>query len=168
MPLVVENGTGKVNANSYVTVAQYDTYCADRGRGDLLAMSLTDKHADLVVATSYVDSRWGKLLKGIQEFPTVQALLFPRTGIVTKNGVALTGIPVVLMMAVLEYAVQNRDVGLFPTIEEQRLPEISEIQVGPIKINKEYRSTASGFKTFQLADSYMNQLVNSHSPSTIR
>lgn len=77
MPLIVETGDGLSNSNSYVSVAEADTYHADFGNADWAGASTEEKEAALVHATKAID-----LLFGQDYLSTVvsstQALLFPR------------------------------------------------------------------------------------------
>lgn len=68
MTLVVEDGSGVVDANSYCDVAFADRYLGDRGRTDWLDDSVTGKEGFLIRATSYLDRRWGAQLSGIRQY----------------------------------------------------------------------------------------------------
>ncbi len=76
MAIIVEDGTGKTDANSYATVTEARTYATARG------VSLPDDskvEAFLTLAMDYLES---KKYKGRPSYPDhPQALSFPRTGV---------------------------------------------------------------------------------------
>ena len=65
MSFIVEDGSGKKGATSYATVAGFRAYFADRAV-DVTSMTDPDVQALLVLATDYIDTRWGQLLKGFR------------------------------------------------------------------------------------------------------
>ena len=74
MALVVEDGTGKADAESFVTVAAFKAYC------DARAITYgTDAAIEALLrkATDYLGQRYGQLLSGFR-VRTTQALDFPR------------------------------------------------------------------------------------------
>ncbi len=73
--LVVENGSGLLDANSYISIADADTYHDLRGNAAWTAASESDKVIALVRATSYVDARWKFTGEPVQK---TQALSFPK------------------------------------------------------------------------------------------
>jgi hypothetical protein len=76
MAIVVEDGTGKSDANSYVTTAEAVVYAAARG------LTITEDKAAvyLVLSTDYLETFACKY-QGEPTYPT-QALQWPRTGVV--------------------------------------------------------------------------------------
>lgn len=95
--MTVEDGTGLVNADSYVDIAFADAYLASMGVTAWQSLQQDKKGVLLVKATDYVDNtyRWrGRKLT--QE----QALQFPREGLVDNDGNDVTGIPRALKQAV--------------------------------------------------------------------
>lgn len=105
MAFVVEDGTGKTNSNSYVSVAETDAYFEDRGNLNWAGTD-SEKESYLIQATDYVDLRFKSKLLGIKE-TEAQALEFPRD---TYPGV----IPRDLRRAVFEYALRAKDAALMP------------------------------------------------------
>lgn len=94
MALIVEDGTGLVNAESYVSVADYKTYHVNRGIG--VAGSDLDIERRLRLATEYIDLRWGGGVQGLKIADT-QALVWPSTWF-------LLPVPTQLVNACNEYA----------------------------------------------------------------
>jgi hypothetical protein len=164
MALVVEDGTGIATANSYVTVAEADTYFTDRSE-ESWAATTESKEAALIKATDYVETRWIEKYRGRVEFPdTPQALGFPRLDLYTKQGTLISGIPTNLKKAIFEYALKALTTSLFlePTIDDtgQKLT-LKRSKVGPIEKEVEYAegSTVSSIKPFASADLLMKQYV---------
>jgi hypothetical protein len=79
MALVVEDGSGKPDAESYVSVLDADAYAAARLIDIWSAIETTTaiKEAALRRATEYLDMEYGLRLKGVRSTQT-QALEFPR------------------------------------------------------------------------------------------
>lgn len=79
MALIVEDGTGKTDANSYATLQEAQDYFADRGE----VVTIAD--ADLILGTEFLDTTYGSVYRG-NIMTQEQALLFPRTTFVDSTG----------------------------------------------------------------------------------
>lgn len=78
MALIVENGTGMANAESYVSVADATVILQSFPEDvDWEVLETSEKEARLKMATQYIDIRYR--FYGIPLNPTVQALQWPRT-----------------------------------------------------------------------------------------
>lgn len=79
MALVIEDGTGLTDATSYVTAEELRAYAAARG------LTLSDDDALVeplaIQAMDYLEAMRGRY-QGRKTFPGVQALQWPRTGVV--------------------------------------------------------------------------------------
>lgn len=75
--LVVEDGNGIANANSYATVAQVSEIAAWTGDTHWDVAEEDTQHAALIAATRYLDLVYGDLYRGELMTPG-QALLWPR------------------------------------------------------------------------------------------
>ncbi len=75
MALVVEDGTGLANAESYVSVAYADQHCVRFGHASWAALTETAKEVALRKATRYIDGRYRFLGRKLFE---IQALQWPR------------------------------------------------------------------------------------------
>ncbi len=84
MSFVVEDGTGKTDATSYVSLADADAYWVDRGNATWAAATNADKQIALISATEYLDARymWSSGVK----WSTGQALAWPRGGAYDRFG----------------------------------------------------------------------------------
>lgn len=105
MTIVVEDGTGKTNANSYVSVADADAYLAIKiGQNSAWNALVTGtKESYLEWATTLLDqrTRWSGF-KSVQ----ASALAWPRTGVIDREGfsVATNVVPTPVADAVVEIA----------------------------------------------------------------
>ena len=77
MSLIVEDGTGKSDAESYINVADADTYHTNRGNTDWIELTTTKKEQLLRKATDYLVQVYRMRWKGVRVSAT-QALDFPR------------------------------------------------------------------------------------------
>lgn len=90
MALIIEDGTGKEDATSYVSAADARAYAAARGATLPPAPGGADPdplEPMLVQAMDYLEALASRY-KGTPTFPAVQALSWPRTGVVI-NGTEL-------------------------------------------------------------------------------
>lgn len=78
MALVVEDGTGLAQADSYISVEQADLYMASMGHEAWSTATQADKEKALLQATQYVDSRYR--YKN-QPLKSEQSLEWPRVGL---------------------------------------------------------------------------------------
>lgn len=84
--LVVEDGTGKTDANSYLSVAEANTYHTTFTQSaNWTAASLATKQAALIAATQYLDTEYGGRWRGVKGTST-QALAWPRANVVDEDG----------------------------------------------------------------------------------
>lgn len=103
MAFLIEDGSGVAGANSFVTVATYKAYCADRGM-DVSCQADDEIETFLIRATDYIERTFGRLYLGTRS-TTTQTLGHPRTGIVI-DGVEVPSdeLASVLVYATCEYA----------------------------------------------------------------
>lgn len=162
MAFTVEDGTVVADANSYASVAYFESYFTDRGV-DHSAMSNTQKEQALVRATDYVDKRFGRLFRGYRSSSS-QELEWPRNDAYDDNDYPLSPVPKVLKQAVCEYAWRSHNLGeLAPdpalsfntrdslgtgTTESASNVESLREKVGPIETETRFgSSSSSGVRT---------------------
>lgn len=135
MALVVEDGTGIANANSYVDATYVSTYLTERGRSTAwLALNDAQREAALIKATDYIDLRFSKLFIG-SKLTTTQSLAWPREYSSNETDYGL--VPTNLKKACAEYASRSMSAELLtdtPTGVVKRKKE----KVGPIEEETEY------------------------------
>ena len=147
MALITEDGTGRDDAESYVTVAYADNYATAHG---LSAWTGADavKEAALRNATQYIDTTYNfRSAKSYQ----YQALEFPRQMWDWDADPMMTR----LRSATVELAVKALTESLFADVEPS---VVTRVTVGPITKVTEPRSTA-GQQRFAHVDALLTQLT---------
>ena len=112
MALIVEDGTGLADAQSYISVVDADTYHSERGNADWAAADAAAKEASLIKATEYLDGKYGNRWLGWRRSST-QALDWPRDDVLDELGTEYTGVPRKLAQATTVVAlkvIQGADV----------------------------------------------------------
>lgn len=155
MALIVEDGTAKVNSESYISAAEASTYHADRGQGDAWD-AIDDQDAALRLATTYMEeayrSRWLSF-----RVTATQALSWPRAWVTLPDApygygsyaafVPNNVVPVEVKHACAELALKSASLGdLAPDLSVQARRE----KVGPIEV--EYASNAPPFVRYRSID----------------
>jgi hypothetical protein len=114
--MIVEDGTGINDANSYVSVEFADNYFSARGASGWAELETEAKEQALIRATDYIDNifQWcGK--KATAE----QSLRFPRVNLKDYEGIEIVGIPTVLKQSVCDVAlVSSGGTELFEVAEQ--------------------------------------------------
>lgn len=106
MALTVEDGTGLVGADAYISVANADTYFLASANATWAAATDPDKEVAIVKATRYMEKRFGTKWKGLIA-SSEQALGWPRRYVYDERGTELADqVPVQIARACAEYAVQ--------------------------------------------------------------
>ncbi len=110
--LIIEDGTGKEDSNSYVTAAELVTFAALRGV--TIPDTAPEQEVLLIKGVDYVES-FGSRLSGTKNTGT-QAMQWPRTG-ATADGYAVTStdIPAQLKKAQLQAALESVTTSLLGT-----------------------------------------------------
>jgi hypothetical protein len=88
MAIVVEDGTGKPTAESYISLLDAEAYHVAHGNTDWVALSDTECEAALRAATAYIDGTYRGRWKGTRK-TSAQALAWPRTGVSDEDGYAV-------------------------------------------------------------------------------
>ena len=175
MAFTVEDGTGVVGANSYVSVAYADEFFSDRGNSEWQGTDAV-KQSLLIEATDYIEMVYGRRFIG-EMADTAQALSWPRSGTddYLDSAYAADEIPTVLKRACCRYALQSLISGPLaptPVVDETGLPVVTTRKaVGPIE--KEFRLAGSSsrpaqFRSYPAADGLMASLLIPGSGQVIR
>ena len=117
MAIVVEDGTIVAGANSFVSVADCDTYHAARNNADWIALGTADKEKHLLVAAAYVCNGQIYVYDGASIVDGAHSLVWPRSGAQYAQGgsdIAETAVPVELIDAQCVAAELSR-AGRLPT-----------------------------------------------------
>ena len=151
MAFVVEDGTGKSDANSYCTVEYADAYHADfTSSGDWSAASEADKQAALINGTQYIDLAYGGRWKGYKAKgygdEDEQALDWPQIGNYDEDGWPYdeTIIPVRIKQATCEAALRSlKGDDLLGTVTATEQVTSESVTVGPISESRSYAGSKS-------------------------
>ena len=150
MTLIVEDGTGTLAAESYVSTSAADTYHSNRGNTSWAALTATNKEIALRKATDYMVQAYRAKWKGYKVLST-QALDWPRQYVyLTGNEIyqnvtalSITLIPNEIKNACCELALRSlTDTFLLIDTEQQIVKEV----IGPI--STEYQPFANKYKQY--------------------
>lgn len=139
MALIVEDGTGLPNANSYVDLTYATAYFTQKGKlSDWTALAQEAQENHLMNGTEYVDKRFGSTLSG-RPLKDTQALEFPRKGMNDRYGRPITGVPKNIKDAVCEYALISKSGDLYPgSLAVDENIKSKTVKVGPITTSTSY------------------------------
>jgi len=138
---IVEDGSGKTDANSFVTVAEADQYVEDHGAdATWTAANQATKEEALRLGTQYVDLKFGGRFVGTKARRD-NALCWPRYSAVDEDGYAVlsTEIPPAVRHAAVEAALR-RLAGdeLLGAIANPGELAAESVSVGPISESLQY------------------------------
>lgn len=163
---IVEDGSGRPDATSYLTVAFADEYL-----GATWAQDNSAKEEALIAATEYQEARWGHVLRGVPLVHT-QALEMPRARLYDRYGRQVNGIPDDFKKATAIYAKHYVAGSLYPTPPSGNAKEAKrkKTTVGPITTEVEFQgaATTATFLPFPLADRMVRQFGTGATGGTIR
>jgi hypothetical protein len=158
MALIVEDGSGKSDAESYVSVSACNTYAVALGlsfpTGDQAACE-----AALRRATAWIDGKFGDAFVGIRKNGRLQALAWPRAGAsdadrwpISPDTVPIEIIHATSQAAVRELATPN---SLAPDLD--RGGGLKSVKAGSVQI--EYGANAPANQTFQAIELGLRTLL---------
>jgi hypothetical protein len=140
MALIVEDGTARADAESYISVADADTYFANRGNAAWAALDTTAKEQALRAGTDYMRQTYRLHWTGMRVTGT-QALDWPRAWVALVDApsgyrsvpsyVPLNVIPPEIKNACAELAVRSIAAPLSPDLG----PQVVREQVGPVSVD---------------------------------
>lgn len=119
--LIVEDGSGIADAESYASAASADSYFSRRGNVAWGGLTTAAKEAALRLATDYMGATYGRLWRSCRRTDE-QALDWPRVG--------WAGVPMPVMRACCELAFRASGGPLI--IDEG--PQVASEEVGPIAV----------------------------------
>lgn len=124
LTLIIEDGTGKPDANAYASIEEANAYFDTRPRSDAWDNLDDDAKTVLLVhAARILDS--GMTWDG-EPLVSTQALAFPR--VIADSSV---GVPATIKIANFELAIALNDTDI---AADSAMAGISSIEVGPIKV----------------------------------
>lgn len=156
--LVVEDGTGKIDANAYISLADADAYHADRFNGCWKGGE-DNRNSAILQATEYIDREF--LFVGDKTFPeNPQALLWPRTGIYDDEAQLLANdeVPLAIQYATAELAMSALTNGELLPVSTTGAVKRSRERVGVIESEQEFDADASAVfypRVYQMLSPYL-------------
>lgn len=164
MSLVVEDGSGLSTAESYASVAAATAYWAARTEPAAWAALSTDgeKEVALRQATEYLDARFGARWKGYHANPLVQALDWPRSSVLDRDGycVASDSLPTNLVRATIEAAARQASADLAPDIDADDVGIAkTSVRADTISESIEYTGTKAASDVFVKVERLLAPLV---------
>ena len=167
MAFVVEDGTGKVDANSYVTVGYANAYFTERGLFVWDNYFDDAKQAALILATDYIEMRFASQFSGSRLYPdNPQSLSFPRKDATTRITINRLGIE----RATCEYAYRAIQESLVKDVKSDSMMSM-RVKIGSIEkeTNFGYNSKrADMFASYPTADLLVKPYLKSNSAQVIR
>lgn len=175
MALVVEDGTGKTDAESYASVADIDAILAAIYRTvptEWSGLSSGDKEITARDGTRYLDATYSQRWEGVRTNDT-QALAFPRDGITDRDGYALDNatIPSELEEALAEACIRSAQQGTTKLIPDHASPgsiKRKAVSVGPLSQDITYVGGSGQAKTFPEITKLLRRRSLIHSNSMVR
>ena len=138
MSLIVENGQGLSNAESYISVVDADTYHSDRGNVDWAVLTTTEKEQLLRAATDYMVAVYRLRWDGYR-YVNTQALDWPRIYVPVRDICSVNAypqyvdfdvVPVQVKNACAEFALKAHTETLLSDLTQGTIRE----KVGPIEV----------------------------------
>jgi hypothetical protein len=164
MSLIVEDGTGKGDANSYLSVADADTYHTDHsGSADWSGAAAADKEKALRLATQYLDVRYDGKWKS-RRSNSGQALAWPRANVEDADGYYYSSdeLPQRLRDAAAELALRVIEGDtLLDDLSKAGVIRSKSVKAGPIQKTVEYVGGMSQVKKYPLIEGLIQHLIES-------
>ena len=158
MTLIVETGQGLPNSESYISVADADTYHSNRGNTDWAALTTGEKERLLRIATDYMVAVYRLRWDGYR-YVNTQALDWPRIYVPIRDICSVNAypeyvdfdiVPTQVKNACAEFALKANSETL---LEDQAQQTIRE-KVGPIEV--EYDKYSPQFKRYLQIESNLS------------
>lgn len=162
MALEVEDGSGKANAESFISVAGADSYFAARGITNWTTLGTEEKEQALRRGTDYLEATYAEQWKG-DRVTAEQALSWPRYGVCQFDlPIASDVVPVAVQRACAEMAIRAAAGELAPDLGAQ----VKSEQVGPIAVT--YADGARQQVRYQAIDKMLASLLSGGGQSFVK
>src|SRR5215208_3350644 len=142
MAIIVEDGSGVVGANAYVSVDECAAYCDERGLAFGASPTLTGEQA-IIRATEAIDATYGSRFPGYRTYGRDQSLQWPRTAAFDAEGIEIAGdeIPQEIKDATCEAAVRELATPNSMLPDLARGGAIQRVKAGSVEV--EYAANAA-------------------------
>lgn len=162
MALEVEDGSGKTNAESYISVSDADAYHTAFGNATWTGAGPL-KEAALRRATRYIDGRYGGRFTGYKA-QRQQALQWPRLDALDQSNYLLPAneVPTKLKQAAAEAALLELVTPgtLTPRLERGGQVSAKTVQAGPVSSSTTFASGAPTRATVTVIDDLLAPLIS--------
>ena len=149
MSLIVEDGTGKSDAESYISVADADTYFSNRGDTVWDALETAAKEESLRKSTDYMEQVYRESWQGGRVF-TTQALSWPRYSVLVDGFyIANDEVPDDVANACAILALKASAAELSPDLTQAK----TKSKVGPIAV--EYNNASPQYTRYRSVDNML-------------
>ena len=156
MAIVTEDGTGLATAETYISVTDTDTYHAARGQDTWATITTAQKEQALRRATEYMTQVYTSRWQGDRVYPNVQALDWPRLGVVVNNDfVDNDAVPTTIERACAELALKAAAGALLDDLTQGVIRE----KVGVIEV--EYDRLSSRVVKYKAIDAMLQPFFKS-------
>lgn len=151
MTLIVESGTGLPNADAYISLTFFKTYCSQHNYRweDSEDFAI---EAAIRLATGWIDTY--NRYKGSRLLAT-QSLEFPRADLIDWSSHPVTGVPHRLKHACAELAFKALSQSLYTDLDRGGM--VTSESVGPIRVT--YAAGAPPGKVWQYAQKILEQYI---------
>ena len=162
MSIVVEDGTGIADANSYASEDDFDNYTDDRG----YVVTPGDTEAALIRASRSLDAKYRRRYPGTRLLGRDQGLEWPRQDATDAEGNIIdeNEIPEEIIDATCELALRELSSPGSTMPDLERGGAVRRLQAGSVSV--EYATSASVTTTFSLVDGILSSLLLLTSSST--
>lgn len=158
MALTVEDGTGVIGADSYVSVADADTYFSLHGSpSNWTGLTTPLKEAQLRYASSFLDGRYYWIGN---RYSQNQGLDWPRNFAYDTDGFLHTGLPSVIADAVCEIAVLTVSQPLSEALDRGGMVKRERVE-GVVEV--EYFDIAQAERSWPYIDLILRKFIDSSS-----
>jgi hypothetical protein len=172
MALIVEDGTGLANAESYISVLDCDALLIQWGRSSEAWVALDDatKEGLLRNSTMYIDSEYALKFSG-EVLNSTQALAWPRSNAYKVNGQSIPSdeVPVEVLRATSFVAVESVEGGVYS--DEDNGARIASESVGlgqsALTESKSYVGGKDSSYTSKSADLVLKPLLSGSKGRTV-
>lgn len=166
MTIVVEDGSGLGDANSYVSVDDCAEYAAARGLTFVASPPVLAEQA-LVRATAALDATYRGAFPGYKTNGRSQALEWPRTGGYDADGDAIDSdeIPAEIIQACCEMAIREFATPGMMLPDLERGGQIEMVKAGVVAI--QYSGNAPAQTTFTLIDGILSGILSGAAQSEL-
>lgn len=155
MTLIIEDGAGLTDAESYVTVEEADSYHAAYGHAVWAAAETEDKESALRRAAVFLDGAYLNRFRGAPASET-QRRAWPRRGIA---GIATDTVPQAVRDAQSELALKALTADLVPDLERGGLIVESRIDADGVSAETRYADYAPPGTDYRIATVILAGLI---------